>query len=293
MIDATGSGLRLALWQCAPVPRDPATNLDRLRAVATRAAEQGARVLLTPEATLTGYDIGALDDGLVAGAVEQVVEVARETGVALVVGVLRRDAQGAWRNSAVIALPDGDPVVYDKAHLFGDLDRSRFVPGERTHGAAVIAGVPVATLVCYDVEHPEAVRAAVLDGARLVLVPTANMHPFVGVNDLLVPARALENGVPVAYANHCGQEGETRYLGRSLVAGPDGGLLARAGDAHEELVVVDVEVDILVVAEGNPERAGADWGYLRDRRPELYGSLVAGRGTGGPATTDHRPSEER
>lgn len=285
--------LRLALWQCAPVPREPATNLDRLRTVAGRAAEQGAQVLLTPEATLTGYDIGALDDGLVAGAVDQVVEVARETGIALVVGVLRRDAQGVWRNSAVLALPGDDPVVYDKAHLFGDLDRSRFVAGERTHGAAVIDGVPVATLVCYDVEHPEAVRSAVLDGARLVLVPTANMHPIAGVNDLLVPARALENGVPVAYANHCGQEAETRYLGRSLVAGPDGAVLARAGGAQEELLVVDVPVAIPVEAEGTPERDAADWGYLRDRRPELYGSLVAGRGTAGQATTDHRPSEER
>lgn len=254
-----------------------ARNLARLREVAARAAAAGADVLVTPEATLTGYDIGPLDAAepadaaMLDGAVDAVSAVAAEEGIALVVGVLRVDGDGLLRNSSVVAA-GGEVTLYDKAHLFGDLDRSRFVPGSATHARARIGGAVVATLVCYDVEHPEAVRCAALDGAEVVLVPTANMRPYVGVNDLLVPARALENGVGVAYANHCGAESETRYLGRSLVVGPDGAVLARAGEG-EELLVADVPVG---GGRGDDEDEGdGGWGYLRDRRPELYGRLTS------------------
>ena len=258
----------IAVWQCSPTPRDPDTNLERLRAVAADAVAQGARLLVTPEASTTGYDIGELTDDLHRDP-EAVTRIAQEEGIGLVVGMLRRDDDGRWRNSSV--LTDGVVTeVYDKAHLFAGLDRSRFAPGDRTHGSATLAGVRVATVICYDVEFPEPTRAAALDGAEVTLVPTANMHPFVAVNHLIVPARALENSVPVAYANHHGSEGGTRYVGRSLVAGADGSVLARAGEDGEELLVVEAEL----VA--RPDASDDPTGYLRDRRPELYGPLTSG-----------------
>ena len=257
--------LPIAVWQCAPSLRAPGENLRRLREVAAQAAGQGARVLVTPEATITGYDIGDVTEGLVDGAVDEVVAVSRQSGLALVVGVLRIDSEGRFRNSSVVA--DGDRVVvHDKAHLFGELDMARFVPGDRTHTTAVIDGVTVATVICYEVEFPEVVRAAALDGAQALLVPTANMVPFTEVNDVLVPARAIENAVPVVYANHCGREGGTEYVGRSVVVGFDGGVLARATADDEELLVVDVPLPSSV-------RADAP-GQLRDRRPDLYRPLV-------------------
>lgn len=259
------TSLPIAVWQCAPTPGDPAANLRRLRAAAAEAGARGARVLVTPEATLTGYDIGDITDELLDGAVDAVVDVARESGLALVVGLLRRDHEGRDRNSSVVVVGDR-VVVHDKAHLFGRLDTDRFCPGDRTHSTSVIDGVTVATMVCYEVEFPETVRAAALDGAQLLLVPTANMTPYASVNDVLIPARALENEVPVAYANHCGREGETVYVGRSVVVGADGTVMARAADDGEELIVVDVPL----------RSAGEDDtpGQLRDRRPELYRSLA-------------------
>ena len=253
--------LRVAVWQCHPEPRDPAANLARLRAAATSAAEQGARVVVAPEAVLTGYDVGVLEPEDVDGAVDAVAEVARSTGIAVVAGVLRVDPAGTWRNSGVIASAEG-VVVHDKAHLFGGLDATRVEAGDHPFALGSVDGVPVATMVCYDVEFPEAVRAAALAGARAVLVPTANMEPYVAVNDVVVRSRAIENATPVVYANHCGSEGETRYVGASVVVGPDGAVLARGGPDGEELLVVDLPLR----AAHPPDGAT----YLADRRPEIY-----------------------
>ncbi|NWJ69658.1 hypothetical protein HX744_03595 [Pseudonocardia sp. ICBG1122] len=117
-------------------------------------------------------------------------------------------------------------------------------------------------LVCYDVEFPETVRALALAGADAVLVPTANMLPYDHVPRVLVPARAWENQVYVAYANWCGTEGSLTYGGLSCVAGPAGAVV-RAG-RDPELLVAELDRSALAVSRrANP--------YLADRRPDLYG----------------------
>jgi len=112
------------------------------------------------------------------------------------------------------------------------------------------------------VELPEPVRALALRGAQLIAVPTSLMAPAHAVAQVLVPARAMENQLFVAYANRVGQEGELRYVGRSCVAGPDG-LVAAAGDDEERLLVADLDL-------GAIERSRAGHDYLRERRPALY-----------------------
>ena len=116
-------------------------------------------------------------------------------------------------------------------------------------------------------EFPENVRAHALAGTDLLLVPTAQMHPFQFVAESLVPVRAFENQMYVAYVNRCGPEGEFEFVGLSCLAGPDGVVRARAGRGERTA--------------GRRGRPGglsaaraADNPYLHDRRPELYGSLV-------------------
>jgi predicted amidohydrolase len=119
-------------------------------------------------------------------------------------------------------------------------------------------------VICYDVEFPEAVRAAAVAGAELLLVPTALAHGFNDVPQVLLRARALESQVTIAYANHSGIEDGCRFLGGSVIAGPDGKLLAAAG---EDLQLLYAEVD-----EGAASRARDEVPYLAERRPELYRS---------------------
>ena len=142
-------------------------------------------------------------------------------------------------------------------HLFGDVDRRLFVPNPERPAAFDFDGARSGVLICYDVEFPEAVRRLAVGGARTVLVPTANMAGYDDVQQILVPARACENGCGVVYANYCGADDLFEYNGLSEVCGPDGAVLARAGAQGEQLVIADLP----------NESAGT---YLADRRADLY-----------------------
>jgi predicted amidohydrolase len=122
-------------------------------------------------------------------------------------------------------------------------------------------------LICYDIEFPEPARRLALAGADLVAVPTSLMAPYDVVARTLVPARAAENQLFVAYANRVGREGDLSYVGQSCVCGPDGGDVARAGRDEEALLVADLDLDAIA-------RAREDHSYLGERRPGLYGALA-------------------
>jgi nitrilase len=92
------------------------------------------------------------------------------------------------------------------------------------------------------------------------------MQPYEFVPRVLIPARAYENSVFLAYANRCGGEGSLIYTGESCIVGPDGGDLARAG-LFESMITADLDPGALV-------RARVQNTYLADRRPALYGGLT-------------------
>jgi predicted amidohydrolase len=117
-------------------------------------------------------------------------------------------------------------------------------------------------LICYDVEFPEPVRAAARAGAHLVAVPTAQMEPFEFVAEQLVRARAWENQVYLAYANHTGREGDLVYVGRSSIVGPNAEVLDSAG---LEARVLRATLETAAV-----ERAQRENPYLTDLRTDLF-----------------------
>lgn len=258
--------MAVAVWQMAPTLRDPVTNLARLETAAREGRAAGATILVTPELAITGYDIGGLDDELTdPELVGRVGEIAERVDIAIVAGLALRDRGSTW-NASVIIDRTGEPrATYRKAHLFADLDRSRFAAGDAPFAMATLDGVNVATMVCYDIEFPEAARAAALAGAHLIAVPTANMTPWSMVNEHVIPTRAFENQTVVAYANHCGREGETEYLGGSLIAAPDG-TITRADADDETVLVLTLDTDDL-------EQRRREL-HLADRRPDLYNSLT-------------------
>jgi predicted amidohydrolase len=255
---------RVAAWQCQPGPLDVAGNLRRLDEACAAAAARQVQVLVTPEMFTSGYGITpdeaarlAEDGGGPAEAC--VAEIARRHGLAIVYGHPERAGGGRAYNAAALVGADG--VVrgrHRKVHLYGEADRALFVPNARPPAAFDFDGSRVGMLICYDVEFPEAVRHLAADGARAVLVPTANMAGFEEVPQLLVRARACENGCGVVYANYCGADDVFEYGGLSVICGPGGEVLAAAGAAGEELIIADL-----------PGHSRGT--YLADRRPELYG----------------------
>ncbi|MFD7922207.1 carbon-nitrogen hydrolase family protein [Streptomyces sp. NPDC059740] len=264
------SVLRTALLQSSGRPGDPAAQLAALGDAARRAADAGARLLVCPELFLTGYaldeDLHRLAEPADGPSARAVARTARETGVAIAYGYPERDGEQVYNAVQFVPADSAPATTYRKAHLYGDYERRWFTPGTDTVVQARLDGLTVGLMVCYDVEFPEFVRAHALAGTDLLLVPTAQLHPYEFVAESLVPVRAFENQMYLAYVNRTGPEGEWDFVGRSCLAGPDGTARARAGRA-EELLLADVDTDLLAAGrDRNP--------YLADRRPELYGALT-------------------
>ncbi len=263
--------LRLALWQCEPARKGLAAALDGLDDAAAQAAAAGAALLITPEMYLTGYNIGV--DAVRAAAqprdgvmLRQVSTLANRHGVAILVGFPELGGEGRVHNAVALIVRSGElRSVYWKSHLYGAVDRAQFSAGDCLGRPFDFEGCVCALTICYDVEFPELVRAQALSGVEVLLVPTANMLPYTGVATRLVPARAEENAIFVAYANYVGNEGEFDYCGLSCVCGPDGVDLARAG-GDEELLLADLSKQLL-------QDTRAHSTHLNDLRPELYRSV--------------------
>ena len=233
---ALRKALTLAVLQCTSLALQVPANVQRLDAAAAKARAEGADLLLTPEMFLTGYSIGAQAVRALAqprdGAYAQAVAgIAQRHGIAIV-WTYPESQQDSIYNAAQLTSAQGEPLLhYRKTHLYGTLDRAQFsaaaVDADNS-GLAELNGWKIGLLICYDVEFPENPRRLALAGADVVLVPTANMERYDFVPATMVPTRAFENQIALAYANYCGPEGDLRYGGLSSVVDALGRPLALA-----------------------------------------------------------------
>lgn len=220
--------------------------LDRLVRAVGEAAEGGASLLVAPELATSGYGAGdalaAMAETADGDGLARLARRVEETGVALVAGFPERRSGGIV-NAAAVLRPSERPVVYGKAQLYGDYERAHFsaVPVETT--LVRVGRLTVGVLVCFDVEFPEHVRRLAAAGADLVAVPTAlpDQPGSDFIAEKLVPVRAFENQVFVAYADWAGRDARFGYAGRSCLIAPDGTELIRAPRRGGFLAVADVE----------------------------------------------------
>ena len=237
--------MRLAALQMHAVASDRTANLFRIEKAARDAAAQGADLLVAPELAVTGYGAGDAMSDLAEPAdgdlAQRFASLARETGVALVVGFAERDGETIW-NSAVYA--DGRrSIVYRKSHLCGPYERALFKPERPAACIVEHRGLKLGMLICYDVEFPENVRRLAQAGAQTVIVPTAlpaSDHAEL-IARKMIAVRAFENQVFVAYVNHCGADALFSYAGLSGIAAPDGTMLAEAPETGEALLFADLD----------------------------------------------------
>jgi predicted amidohydrolase len=260
--------MRLALFQNDSHPGDSAQQLAAL-AETLRALKGCADLLVTPELFMTGYRLAPdllrhLAESADGAFAQSVRALARETGIAVLYGFPER-ADGLVYNSVQAIGADGQSLgVYRKLHLPSDDERAAFATGARIVTFDVL-GFQVAPLICYDIEFPESVRAAVDAGADLVLAPTALRQHWAEIADQVIPVRARENGAYVAYCNFAGAEADWHYAGLSSICGPDGRVLAKAGTSADVIVA---ELDHAAVA-----AARARLPYLKDRRFQVTGPV--------------------
>lgn len=252
---------RLAVAQTPGNLASPQERLDWLSGLLPDLRDSEVDLVLLPELFATGYNIGentqAFSEAHDGPSSAVIAGLARKFGVAIHYGYVEASG-GTLYNSAQCFGPDGDRIGgHRKLILPPGSETGYFAAGE---GCSVFEyrGLRIATLICYDAEFPETARFVSALGADLILVPTALSDNWAWVADKMIPTRAFENGVYLAYANHAGVENGLSYLGHSFIAGPDGKILAQAGKSHETLVA-----DIF------PERvkaAQARLPYLADRR---------------------------
>ncbi|PLS21348.1 nitrilase-related carbon-nitrogen hydrolase [Neptunicoccus cionae] len=217
--------MRIGVWQDETPSGGVGAARKIIAAALGEAKADGVDILVFPECFLTGYYRDAAEVSPCAAAVTPdeitaLQALCDDTGIAFVLGSYLPTAAGTENVALVFRPATREPLIYRKRALFGEWEKTVFQAGS----APLLfdyKDTRFAVLICFDVEFPELVREAAQAGAQAVLVPTALMAPEHWVPDIIVPARAIENKLTVAYANRIGDEGHFTYIGKSQISGTD------------------------------------------------------------------------
>lgn len=224
--------LTVGAYQPEAKAEAPHDRLRRLELVLEQPAARECDLLVCPELYMSGYfindqivDCAEPSDGIFS---RRVRDLARRSGCAIVYGYPEHARDGIY-NAALCAGPDGDVLANHRKNLLPhDYEETYFQRGA-SPTTFDLNGWRIGLAICYEVEFPETVRHHAQAGCDLVVAPTALTDQWPVVAQRLIPARAFENNVFLAYANHAGVEDGNRYLGESVIASPLGEDLARAG----------------------------------------------------------------
>lgn len=275
--------LRLRVEQLAPLLGEPAENLSRIARAMRAAAEDGVHLLVTPELSVTGYDLrDRTHQVAVPLAGTPFPELPAHPDVVL--GVVEEGPGFVPYNTAA-HLRRGDILHrHRKVYLptYGMFEEGRyFGAGDRVRAYDLGGGWRAGLLVCEDLWHPALTYLLAAAGAHLVVVQSAaagrgaweggasgGRFASWGAWESLAVAAATAYGVYVVVANRVGVEGPAVFAGGSFVVGPDGRVLARADDLAEDRVTVDLSL-------AEVARARRPYSHARDEDPHLVARELA------------------
>lgn len=213
---------RLLLGQLAPVSANPGANIAR---IASALAAAPSDLAIFPELYLSGYRVGDRFHHLAMRpgdrSWQQLIALAQEHATTLVVGapVQSEERKGELRNVALLFRPDGTVGTQVKRYLptFGPFEEGvPFTPSDRSY-ALPWGEHSLGLAICYDTFFPEVFRALALAGSDLLVVISASPVTSSSLFSKLLPARAIENGLPVVYVNRVGVEDGIVFGGGSAV----------------------------------------------------------------------------
>lgn len=215
-------------------------------------------------------------------------ELARKLGIVLVTSLFEKRAAGLYHNTAVVIEKDGTIAgKYRKMHIPDDpayYEKFYFTPGDIGFHPIDTSVGRLGVLVCWDQWYPEAARLMALQGAEMLIYPTAIGYESSDTEaeqqrqreawTTVMRGHAVANGLPVIAVNRVGHEsdpseqtGGIQFWGSSFVAGPQGELLYRASDNEEESIILNIDLD-------HSEQVRRWWPFLRDRRIDEYKDLT-------------------
>jgi N-carbamoylputrescine amidase len=288
---ASAQTVKLGLIQTAG-SADPDANLKKTLALAGRAAQRGAQIICTQELFRSQYFCQREDhknfklaEPIPGPSTDAFCQLARKHKVVVIASLFEKRAPGVYHNTAAIIDADGSLLGrYRKMHIPDDplyYEKFYFTPGDLGFKAWQTRYGKIGVLICWDQWYPEAARLTALQGAQILFYPTAiGWHPRekkkLGARqheawETIQRSHAIANGCYVAVVNRIGHEklaGQgIEFWGQSFVAGTSGEILAKAGVAKEEILIVPVDLAAV-------DDTRTHWPFLRDRRIDAYGNLT-------------------
>ena len=274
---------------------DAADNMKRLADKTAELARLGAQLIVLQELHNSLYfckteDVNNFDmaEPIPGPSTEFFGKLAKEHGVVIVTSLFERRAPGLYHNTAVVIEKDGTIAGrYRKMHIPDDpayYEKFYFTPGDLGFRPIDTSVGRLGILVCWDQWYPEAARLMSLQGADMLIYPTAIGFESSDTEDEQLRQReawttvqrghAVANGIHVVAVNRVGHEpdpsGQTKgiqFWGSSFVAGPQGEMLYRASDTEEEHKIITLDI-------GHGEQVRRWWPFLRDRRIDEYGDIT-------------------
>lgn len=239
----------------------PENRFNLLEVKVRQAAIEDVDLIAFPELFLSGYNVGEAlhlhaeaQDGPFA---QRVGTLAKDLGIAIAYGYPERDGETVY-NAFIFIDEQGRTLVnHRKTVLPLGIEHDWFATGSNVP-VFRFKDATIALLICYECEFPEIVRHVAQQGADIVLVATAGGADWRQVPTSVIPSRAYENGIFIAYANYCGVENGHGFCGLSCVVNPYGVDLARAGKTED---VISTNLDLGFVAEAREKVP-----FLRDQR---------------------------
>lgn len=274
---------------------DASVNIQRLSEGIADLATRGAQLIILQELHNSLYfcqveDVNNFDlaEPIPGPSTDLYGELARQFGVVIVTSLFEKRAPGLYHNTAVVIEKDGTIAgKYRKMHIPDDpayYEKFYFTPGDLGFCPIETSIGKLGVLVCWDQWYPEAARLMALQGAEILIYPTAIGYESSDTPDeqerqreawtTVMRGHAVANGLPVIAVNRVGHEpdpsGQTKgiqFWGSSFVAGPQGGLLYRASNDKEERIVVSIDMH-------HSEQVRRWWPFLRDRRIDSYTDIT-------------------
>ena len=274
---------------------DVKQNMQHLATKIRQLAQQGAELIVLQELHNSLYfcqvenvDNFNLAEPIPGPSTDFFGHLAKELGVVIVTSLFERRAPGLYHNTAVVLEKDGSIAgKYRKMHIPDDpayYEKFYFTPGDLGFHPIQTSVGRLGVLVCWDQWYPEAARLMALQGADLLIYPTAIGYESSDTPDeqerqrmawqTVQRGHAVANGLPVVTVNRVGLESDPsqqtngiQFWGTSFVAGPQGELLFEAPKDQEVATVVDVDMQ-------RSEQVRRWWPFLRDRRIDNYGDIT-------------------
>ena len=288
------SELRIGILQQSKTS-DMASNIKAIEEEVTDLARRGAELIILSELHNSLYfcqveDVNNFDlaEPIPGPSTDFYGALAKKLGVVMVISLFEKRAPGLYHNTAVVIEKDGTIAgKYRKMHIPDDpayYEKFYFTPGDLGFHPIQTSVGKLGVLVCWDQWYPEAARLMALQGAEMLIYPTAIGYESTDTLEeqqrqrtawtTVQRGHAVANGLPVVTVNRVGLEpdpsGQTngiKFWGSSFVAGPQGELFYQASDNEEESLILDIDL-------GHSEQVRRWWPFLRDRRIEEYGGIT-------------------